>query len=345
MGLYSQIIFPTLCRFDSETIHQRTVRTLEIAQKKTLGRKFINYMAGELPSREVELFGLCFPNELGVAAGFDKDVRVAEGLSMLGFGHVEVGTVTPEPQAGNSKPRVFRLRRDYALINSMGFPSCGADIVAVRLQSSNFVNRDFILGLSLGKQKDTPIEDAAGDYVQVMKTVYPYVDYFAVNISSPNTLGLRDLQSKDFLSQLVHALAKENAELADRMNVTKRPLLVKIAPDLSWSELDNILTVVEDSKISGIIANNTTTLREGLKDPNRKEEGGLSGRPIERRTNEIIRYIWRNTSGRLPIVGVGGVFSAEDVMAKLDAGAALVQVYSGLVFEGPSMAGRILRSL
>lgn len=345
MGIYSQLFFPLLCRFDSETIHERTVRTLEIAQKRSLGRSFINYLAGELPAREVEILGLRFPNELGIAAGFDKDGRVAEGLSILGFGHIEVGTVTPEPQPGNAKPRVFRLRDDYALINSMGFPSSGAKIVASRLQEPNIAHRDFILGLSLGKQKETPLENATGDYVRVMKTVYPLVDYLAVNISSPNTLGLRDLQSKDYLAQLLSALAKEGVELSERLNVTKRPLLVKIAPDLSWSELDSILTAVEDSKIDGIIANNTTTLREGLKDANRNQEGGVSGQPIERRTNEIIRYIWRNTSGHLPIVGVGGVFSVKDVRAKLDAGAALVQVYSGLVFEGPSMAGRILRSL
>jgi dihydroorotate dehydrogenase len=345
MGTYSQIIFPLLCRFDSETIHERTVRTLEIAQKRSLGRSFINYLAGDLPSREVELFGLRFPNELGVAAGFDKDGRVSEGLSMLGFGHVEVGTVTPEPQAGNAKPRVFRLRDDYALINSMGFPSSGSEIVATRLQTPSIANRDFILGLSLGKQKNTPLEDAKGDYLEVMKTVYPHADYLAVNISSPNTMGLRDLQSKEFLSKFLSSLAKEGAELAEALNVAKRPLLVKIAPDLSWPELDSILTAVEDSKIDGIIANNTTTLREGLKDANQNQPGGVSGRPIEHRTNEIIRYIWRNTSGRLPIVGVGGVFSATDVTAKLDAGAALVQVYSGLVFEGPSMAGHILRSL
>jgi dihydroorotate dehydrogenase len=280
-----------------------------------------------------------------VAAGFDKDVRVAAGLGLLGFGHVEVGTLTPAPQVGNPRPRVFRLPADQALINRMGFPNGGVAAAVPRLKALQKRGRDFILGVSLGKQKETPLADAAGDYLKVMRPVYRYADYLAVNVSSPNTPGLRELQGRDYLEQLLEVLVVEGQELAQQEGLQPRPLLLKIAPDLSWAVLDEILQAAVDNNVSGIIATNTTVGRAGLVSAGQEETGGLSGRPLQERSNEIIAYIARQMGDRLPVVGVGGVFNAADVQAKLDAGAVLVQVYTGLVYEGPGMAGRILRQI
>jgi dihydroorotate dehydrogenase len=300
-------------------------------------------LAGPLPQRPFTLFGLTFPNKLGMAAGFDKEVRVAAGLALLGFGHVEVGTLTPRPQIGNPRPRIFRLRQDRALINRMGFPNEGVDTAVANLQ--RLKNRTFVLGVSLGKQKETPLAEATGDYVTVMQKVYGYADYLAVNISSPNTPGLRELQGGNYLSHLLAVLQVQNEQLAQQHGLAKRPLLVKIAPDLTWLELDEILTAVQDNAISGIIATNTTLSRDGLTDGNQEQQGGLSGRPLARRSTEIIAYIHKHTQGQLPIIGVGGVETAVDAQAKLDAGASLVQLYTSLIYEGPRLAGSILRQL
>ncbi len=328
---------------DAEGVHERTLSALALAQRVWPGPLVLRRIAGRLPHEPVALFGLRFPNVLGLAAGFDKDVRAVTGLAMLGFGHIEVGTLTPRPQAGNPRPRVFRLPADGALINRMGFPNGGVATAVSRLRTLKKSN--FILGVSLGKQKETPLAAAATDYVSVMQAVYPYADYLAVNISSPNTPGLRDLQGGDYLGHLLGVLQVENAVLADRHGIGKRPLLVKIAPDLTWDELDEIITAVSDNQISGIIATNTTLSRDGLTHPNKKERGGMSGRPLRQRSNEIVAYIHRQTGGQLPIIGVGGVRTADDVRAKLDAGASLVQLYTGLIYEGPGMIGRILRKL
>jgi dihydroorotate dehydrogenase len=300
-------------------------------------------LAGPLPQRPFTLFGLTFPNKLGMAAGFDKEVRVTAGLALLGFGHVEVGTLTPRPQIGNPRPRIFRLRQDRALINRMGFPNEGVDTAVANLQ--RLKNRTFVLGVSLGKQKETPLAEATGDYVTVMQKVYGYADYLAVNISSPNTPGLRELQGGNYLSHLLAVLQVQNEQLAQQHGLAKRPLLVKIAPDLTWLELDEILTAVQDNAISGIIATNTTLSRDGLTDGNQEQQGGLSGRPLARRSTEIIAYIHKHTQGQLPIIGVGGVETAVDAQAKLDAGASLVQLYTSLIYEGPRLAGSILRQL
>ncbi|MFQ5420308.1 MAG: quinone-dependent dihydroorotate dehydrogenase [Anaerolineae bacterium] len=344
MGWYQRLFWPALRRFDAETVHERTLTALALAQRWRLGRLGLRWLAGKRPSPPpISLFGLTFPNVLGIAAGFDKDVRVAAGLAALGFGHVEVGTLTPRPQAGNPRPRIFRLPDDAALINRMGFPNGGVKAALPRLQALH--NRDFVLGVSLGKQKETPLADAVGDYVQVMTAVYPTADYLAVNISSPNTPGLRELQGSDYLGQLLRALHAENGRLAAAHAHSRRPLLVKIAPDLDWDELDEILTAVQDHQIDGVIATNTTLSRKGLRDSHRTESGGLSGRPLRRRSTEIIAHIIRQTGGKLPVIGVGGVQTVADVQEKLDAGASLVQVYTGLVYQGPGMAGQILREL
>jgi dihydroorotate dehydrogenase len=343
--MYQKIIFPLLARTDSEQAHERALSWLEWAQRSTPGRLILSLIAGRLPSSPVSLFGLTFPNVLGVAAGYDKDARVVAGLVQLGFGHVEVGTLTPRPQEGNPKPRVFRLTANGALINRMGFPNQGVEAAVPRLAALSRPGRKFRLGVSLGKQKETPLVEAWADYIDVMRAVFPYADYLAINVSSPNTPGLRELQGDKYLSDLLGALQIENENLAGRYRIGQRPLLVKIAPDLSERELEMILTAVQENDISGIVATNSTVSRDGLEGPAKGEEGGLSGRPLRDRSTEIIAFIARETGGKMPVIGVGGVQTAVDARAKLDAGASLVQLYTGMVFEGPQIAGRILRGL
>lgn len=318
---------------------------LEMAQEMAPGRFLLKQIAGGLPQTAVSAFGLTFPNVIGMAAGFDKDVRVVSGLAALGFGHIEVGTVTPKPQAGNPRPRIFRLKQDEALINRMGFPNGGLAAAVPRLKKLAQSPRDYVLGVSLGKQKETPLAEAADDYILVMQQVYRYADYLVINISSPNTPGLRDLQGGNYLGHLLKTLRTETARLAQSSHVPERPLLVKIAPDLTDGELDEILRAVIDHKIDGIIATNTTLSRVGLRSSRQQEKGGLSGAPLSQRSTEIISHIHKEANGQIPIIGVGGVKTAVDVQAKLDAGATLVQLYTGLVYEGPGLIGRILREM
>lgn len=330
---------------DPEVAHERTISALALAQERSAGRSVLQRIAGPLPQEAVNLLGLTFPNLLGVAAGFDKDGQAVEGLALLGFGHIEVGTITPQPQAGNEKPRIFRLPEDGAIINRMGFPSCGMVAAAERLKALAASDRETIVGVSLGKQKETPLAQAAEDYVEVLQAVFPYADYLVVNISSPNTPELRELQGEKYLGDLLHALTAENKQQASRLQIRPRPLLVKIAPDLSHSELSTILQVTQDNEIDGIVATNTTISRNGLCGKNKDQVGGLSGRPLTAQSLEIISLIARESAGRLPIIGVGGISTADDVRATLDAGADLVQLYSALVYEGPGLAGSILRDL
>lgn len=345
MSIYKNLLFPVLRRFDPESTHNQTLRALAFAQNRRVGQAVLRRIAGQVPERPVELFGLRFPNELGVAAGFDKNAQVITGLYCLGFGHVEVGTLTPAPQVGNPRPRIFRLPEDEALINRMGFPNQGVKDAARRIKQRAGERGGLILGVSLGKQKETELEAAAEDYLAVMERVYPYADYLVINVSSPNTPGLRMLQSDNYLDQLVKAVAEHSATLAKRQLSNRRPLLLKISPDLSWPELDSVLEVAEANVISGVVACNTTISRDGLSGNRRVEPGGLSGRPLRSRSSEIIRYVWNKCGGRMPIIGVGGILSADDVREKIDAGASLVQLYTGLVYGGPGIAGQILRRL
>lgn len=342
--LYHKLVFPLLTQFPAETVHDLTLASLSAAQESALGRALLRRIAGDIPQRPVHAFGFTFPNVLGLAAGFDKDARAVAGLARLGFGHIEVGTVTPYPQAGNPKPRIFRLRSDRALINRMGFPNQGVVRLAPRLRALP-APRDFVLGVSLGKQKETPLAQAAGDYVLTMQAVYAYADYLAVNISSPNTPGLRELQGETYIAQLLDRLQEENEALAGQQRIARRPLLVKIAPDLDDGELETIVHVALQKGVDGMIATNTTLSRHGLTHASRREEGGLSGEPLRERSTAIIAGIRQIAGDRLPIVAAGGVASAAHVREKLDAGASLVQVYTGLVYEGPGMPGRILRAL
>lgn len=345
LNIYERLIFPALRQVDPETAHDRTLAALELAQSNLAGRFALRRIAGSIPARPVQVGALHFPNQLGLAAGFDKDARAVSGLAALGFGHIEVGTLTPRPQPGNPRPRVFRLPGDGALINRMGFPNGGAPAAVSRLKALAGKPRDYILGVSLGKQKDTPLEAAADDYVVVMRAVHAYADYLAVNISSPNTPGLRELQGGRYLEGLLATLAAENHALASKTGGVPKPLWVKIAPDLTWPELDGILAALSGGGVAGVIATNTTLARQGLTGTARSESGGLSGRPLRPRSTEMIAYIYRQTGGALPIIGVGGIATAEDAREKLDAGAVVVQLYTSMVYGGPGLPGRLLRGL
>ncbi len=334
-----------LRRLDAESAHEYTLAALTRAQSSGPGRALLRRIAGELPAQPVEVAGLRFPNQLGLAAGYDKDARVVAGLALLGFGHIEVGTLTPRPQAGNARPRIFRLVPEEGLINRMGFPNGGVAAALPRLKALAGSNLDVVIGVSLGKQKETPLEEAAADYTSVMAAVMPYADYLAVNISSPNTPGLRELQGGRYLENLLVTLMEQRAALGAGLDRSLPPLFVKIAPDLEWDDIDDILSAAQGAGVAGLIATNTTLSRAGVDPRWQAETGGLSGRPLEERSTAVIQYMVRQTGGSLPVIGVGGVSSAADARAKLDAGASLVQLYTGLVYAGPALPGQIVRGL
>ena len=292
-------------------------------------------------SLEREVFGLKFDNPVGLAAGFDKDAKLFDELASFGFGFIEIGTVTPLPQDGNPKPRLFRLNDDSGLINRMGFNNQGIEAVVARLRRKK---SDIIIGGNIGKNKVTPNEEAANDYAICFEKLFPYVDYFAVNVSSPNTPGLRDLQEKEPLTALLNSLQKLN----NKKDIRK-PILLKIAPDLTNEQLDDIITIVADTKIDGVIATNTTINRSGLKTDKNKVDaignGGLSGKPVGLRSTQVIKYLADKSNRAFPIIGVGGIHSAEDALEKLDAGATLLQVYTGFIYEGPSLVKRINKAI
>lgn len=291
---------------------------------------------------EREVFGLRFPNPVGLAAGFDKDALLYEELGNVGFGFIEIGTVTPKPQDGNPKPRLFRLPEDRALINRMGFNNQGVEQAVERLKKRK--NHRLIIGGNIGKNKVTPNEHAVDDYLACFDALYPFVDYFVVNVSSPNTPNLRDLQEKEPLTALLNQLMDRN-----RTTAKPRPLLLKIAPDLTNSQLDDIVDIVRITGIDGLIATNTTIERAGLQTVQAQIEkigaGGLSGAPLTHRSTEVIRYLHQKSGGAFPIIGVGGIGSPEDAIEKLEAGASLIQLYSGFVYEGPSLPSRINKAI
>jgi len=293
------------------------------------------------PSLERTVWGIKFPNPVGLAAGFDKDAKYIDPLSCLGFGFIEIGTVTPRPQPGNAKPRLFRLPDDKALINRMGFNNHGATKAAYRLRR---MKERVIVGGNIGKNKDTPNENATEDYEKSFMELYRVVDYFVVNVSSPNTPGLRQLQDKEPLTQLLNRLQTLNKQQGG-----SKPILLKIAPDLTNEQLDDIVDIVRSTEIHGIVATNTTITRTGLKTPsneiNNAGVGGLSGLPLKERATAIIKYIHEKSHGEIPIIAVGGIFTAEDAIEKLNAGAALVQVYTGFIYEGPGIAKKICKGL
>jgi dihydroorotate dehydrogenase len=340
--MYQSLIRPLLFRLKPETAHQLTVALLRVATTLPgvtgLLRKL--YAVND-PRLERQLFGLRFANPVGLAAGFDKDARLVDGMAALGFGFVEVGTVTPFAQPGNPKPRIFRLPADRSLINRLGFNNHGVSRAARNLARRR---SSVIVGGNIGKNKVTPNDRAPLDYESCFRALYDHVDYFTVNVSSPNTPDLRELQEKEPLTDLLRGLQQLN-----RQQPHPKPILLKIAPDLSNEQLDDIVAICESLGIDGIIATNTTISRNGLATPDQRVSaagaGGLSGQALRQRATEVIRYLHRRSGGRLPIIGVGGVASPEDALEKLAAGASLVQIYTGLVYEGPALVKRINRVL
>lgn len=335
-----KIIRKILFAFDPEAVHHfsfKSIRTiLKIPGFKFLWKK---QFVVENKNLERNLLGLKFKNPVGLAAGFDKDAKLFEELYFCGFGFVEIGTVTPLPQTGNPKKRLFRLKKDRAIINRMGFNNQGVDAAVERLKKRK--NFDLIIGGNIGKNKVTPNNEAINDYVICFDKLFDYVDYFVVNVSSPNTPNLRELQDKEPLTNLLNTLVTKNKEKAKQ-----KPILLKIAPDLSNSQLDDIIEIVADTKIDGVIATNTTISREGLKTSKEEIEkigaGGVSGLPLNTRSTEVIRYLRENSKDKnLVIIGVGGIHSAEIAKEKIDAGADLIQLYTGFVYEGPSLVKKI----
>lgn len=334
-----ELVKPWLFRQDPETIHERVMHGLAWLGQRGPSLELVRRLCSVQDERlQVQAFGLRFPNPIGLAAGFDKNAVAVRAWPALGFGHAEIGSVTALPQPGNDKPRLFRLPQDQALINRMGFNNEGAKAIAARLErlQQTFGKLPVPLGINLGKSKLTPLEEAPKDYLQSLSVLWPYGDYFVVNVSSPNTPGLRALQDKDRLEELLAALVG--------FVQGRKPLLLKIAPDLTWTQIDEILALVEQYRLSGLIATNTTTSRAGLTTPT-DEAGGLSGRPLGARSLEVLRYLHTGLQGRLPIISVGGIFSAADVWERLTSGANLVQVYTGFVYEGPLMMKKLCRGL
>ena len=329
-------------RLNPEQAHALSLQMIRWAGMTYPGRALLN-VCFRPALRPVQVFGLQFKNPIGLAAGYDKDGLGWRGLACLGFGHIEVGTVTPKPQVGNPSPRLFRLPEEAALINRMGFPGKGSQFVVQQLKGPRPV--DLIVGVNLGKNKDTPLEEAANDYLSLYDQFAPLADYLVINVSSPNTVGLRRLQARENLEQLLTTLADRRRQKQAQIG-RHVPLLVKLAPDLTSAELEDALGAIIMAGMDGVIATNTTITREGLSPSGiANEAGGLSGQPLRARSTQVIRHISQLTGHQLPIIGVGGISSADGAREKLDAGAVLVQVYTGLVYEGPGLVKRILQEL
>jgi dihydroorotate dehydrogenase len=338
MGLYHLLVRPLLFGLDPERAHQLILYVLQrLAQSPFLQQLMARGQRLAHPALQTQVAGLGFLNPVGLAAGFDKNAAAVDAFAAFGFGFVEIGTVTPRPQVGNSLPRLFRLPADEAVINRLGFNNDGVTVVARRL---GMAQRSVPLGVNLGKNADTPLEQALNDYRAGLEGLYGVADYVVINVSSPNTPGLRQLQAHATLCTLLSDLRACNHALAAARQTQPRPLFVKIAPDLGPGELDGIVAAVRACGLDGIIATNTTVARQGLTTQS-AEAGGLSGRPLCQRSTEVIRYLYRCSQGCIPIIGVGGIFSAEDAYAKICAGASLVQLYTGLIYRGPGLPRRI----
>lgn len=342
-----QFLRKILFTLDAERAHYLAMNIFQTVCRLPVVRSII---AGAL--RPVQspksLFGVSFKNPVGLGAGFDKNAKYLAALEAIGFGFVEIGTVTPRPQAGNEKPRLFRLPEDGALINRMGFNNEGVDVVAKRLKAWQHKKRNethkMLIGGNIGKNKTTPNEDAWQDYEICFRALYPYVDFFVVNVSSPNTPGLRELQEKDALKKILTQL-----QLLNKNFEQQKPILLKIAPDLTNEQLDDVVQLAQEIKLDGLVATNTTIERKNLATNKQSVTsigaGGLSGKPVQERATEVIRYIQQQTKGNMPIIGSGGIFTAADAKNKLSAGASLVEVWTGFIYEGPSIVKRICNAL
>ena len=338
-----QLFRSILFRFDAEKVHYFVVGLLKLMVKFPPSRWiFRSIYHVEHPVLEREFIGLKFPNPVGLAAGFDKNAKFFDEMESCGFGFIEIGTVTPLAQPGNDLPRLFRLKKDEAILNRMGFNNDGVQEALNHLKARK--NRKLIIGGNIGKNKWTPNEEAINDYVICFEALFEEVDYFAVNVSSPNTPNLRALQDKGPLMELLSTLQQKNEAKAN-----PKPILLKIAPDLTNEQLDEIIEIVQETKIAGLIATNTTISREGLQTPSAEVEamgaGGVSGKPLTQRSTEVIRYIHTKSNGSIPMIAVGGIHSAKDALDKLDAGATLVQLYSGFIYEGPGLIKEINQAL
>ena len=336
------IIRTILFKIDAEKVHYRVMKWLTIACSIPPIRNILKaFFVYRHPSLERTVWGIKFPNPVGLAAGFDKDAKYTDQLACLGFGFIEIGTVTPRPQPGNPKPRLFRLPADNALINRMGFNNDGASDAARRLSGRK---ERIIIGGNIGKNKDTPNENAGDDYEKSFLALYDQVDYFVVNVSSPNTPGLRALQDKEPLTQLLNKLQTLNKDKGG-----SKPILLKIAPDLTNEQLDDIIDIITTTRLHGIVATNTTINRQNLATPESEVTtigaGGLSGAPLRARATEVIKYIHTQSKGNIPIIASGGIFTAADALEKLNAGASLIQVYTGFIYEGPAITKKICKGI
>lgn len=340
------LIRKILFLFNAEDIHYFAMNSFAVAKWIPGFKAIVNSSATNKASLNRQFFGLTFKNPVGLAAGFDKNAKYLSELEVLGFGSVEIGTVTPKPQAGNDKPRLFRIPEHRAIINRMGFNNDGVKAVAKRLSIWRGSNRKtkLIIGGNIGKNKLTANEEAWKDYEICFRELFDYVDYFVVNVSSPNTPGLRELQEKDSLNKILSHLQTIN-----RSKANPKPILLKIAPDLSTPQIDDVISLALETNLDGLVATNTTISRENLSDVQEKitaiGAGGLSGQPLKARSTEIVRYITEKSGGRIPIIASGGIFTAADAQEKLDAGASLVQVWTGFIYEGPTIVKKICRGL
>jgi len=331
--MYKLLIRPLLFCFDPEQVHHFTFSLIRVLNKiPGFGGLFRAIYEVENPKLEREVFGLKFKNPVGLAAGFDKDAKLYQELSNFGFGFIEIGTLTPKPQEGNAKKRLFRLKEDSAIINRLGFNNGGVVEAVGRLKQNNGI----LIGGNIGKNKNTPNEEATSDYVICFEALFDHVDYFVVNVSSPNTPNLRALQDKEPLTQLLQTLQTLN-----EAKPKPKPILLKIAPDLTNEQLLDIIDIIKETQIAGVIATNTTLSREGLQSEIKAEMGGLSGKPLTKRSTEVIRFLSEKSNKAFPIIGVGGIHSADDALEKLEAGASLVQLYTGFIYEGPGLIKEI----
>ncbi len=344
--MYKTIVRPLFFCFDPEKIHYFTFSLIRFFNMIGFGKIFSSKYNLEHPKLHRELFGLKFENPVGLAAGFDKDAKLYKELSNFGFGFIEIGTVTPQPQLGNEKPRLFRLKKDKAIINRMGFNNGGVEAAVERLKANQQADRKVLIGGNIGKNKTTPNDRAVDDYLICFEALFEYVDYFVVNVSSPNTPNLRALQEKKPLTELLQTLQLKNDAIALSSKSGKRkPILLKIAPDLTDEQLLDIIEIVSSTKIDGVIATNTTLSRDGVSSKNKNEMGGLSGKPLTKKATEVIRFLSEKSNGAFPIIGVGGIHSESDALEKLQAGASLVQLYTGFIYEGPGLVKRINKAI
>lgn len=341
--MYKIFIRPLLFLFDPEAVHYFSFSVIKFLSKLGFGAIIRRVYTLEDPALEREVFGLKFKNPVGLAAGFDKNALLYNELSDFGFGFIEIGTLTPKPQDGNPKKRLFRLKKDQAIINRMGFNNAGVASAVKALKKQHNV----LIGGNIGKNKITPNDQATEDYIICTQALWPHVDYFVVNVSSPNTPGLRELQEKAPLTALLKALKAENAVLATKYAQKPKPFLLKIAPDLTEHQLLDIIAIIQETQIDGVIATNTTISREGLLSEELmvNETGGLSGVPVRKRSTEVIRFLSEKSKKAFPIVGVGGIHSAEDALEKIEAGATLIQLWTGFVYEGPALVKKINKAI